>query len=243
MDEGAFDLIDFQGFDHSSFDAYYDDFPYHVHSDFPIEDDGLEDLRTLVQAVIDDREKYKRVLESRGEEAQRFLDALQVLADSPTTQPKLRSSIVRMMLHLSKHSGLCPSCLNLENVERVGNRPVGGGGFADVWKGKIKGQLVCLKVVKVYLTSDLQQLLKDYMREAIVWQQLQHPNLLPFLGMYHLDRAREELCLVSPWMERGNLLQYLRNTPQESAYDIASGLAHLHDMKIVHGDLKGVGAK
>ncbi|KAJ8088480.1 Rho guanine nucleotide exchange factor [Marasmius tenuissimus] len=240
MDQDTFDLIDFQGFDPSS--SYYDE--YDVHSRPSSESDV--DLRNLVQAVIDDEEKYRKLLESRGDEAQRFLDALQVLVDLPTTQPKLRSSMVKMMLRLSERSGLCPSCLNLENVERVGNRPVAGGGFADVWKGRIKGQLVCLKVVKVYHTSDVQELLKAYMREAIVWQQLRHPNLLPFLGMYYLDEAREELCLVSPWMNRGNLCQYLKNTPRESvdhqalAYDIASGLAHLHDMKIVHGDLKGV---
>ncbi|KAL0573289.1 GTPase activating protein (GAP) for Rho1p [Marasmius crinis-equi] len=86
----------------------------------------------------------------------------------------------------------------------------------------------------------------EYMREAIVWQQLRHPNLLPFLGMYYLDKAREQLCLVSPWMETGNLAQYLKNTPRDSvdheslAYDVAAGLCHLHGMKIVHGDLKGV---
>ncbi|KAJ8088413.1 Receptor-interacting serine/threonine-protein kinase 1 [Marasmius tenuissimus] len=210
--------------------------------------EGLDDMRVIVQAVINDREQYKRVLEARGDEAQQCLDALQVLAETPETNrdPRLRSSILRMMLHLSKRSGLCPNCLNIKNVKKVGEHPVGGGGFGDVWKGKIDNEVVCLKMVKVYQMSDVQKLVKEYMREAIVWQQLHHPNLLPFMGLYYLDKAQEQLCLVSPWMDRGNLVRYLKDTPREAvdhqalACDVASGLAHLHSMKIVHGDLKGV---
>ncbi|KAJ8077648.1 hypothetical protein PM082_002081 [Marasmius tenuissimus] len=84
------------------------------------------------------------------------------------------------------------------------------------------------------------------MREAIVWQQLRHPNLLPFVGMYYLGESQGQLCLVSPWMEQGNLVTFLKNAPPERvdrmqlAYDVASGLVHLHGMKIVHGDMKGV---
>ena len=140
------------------------------------------------------------------------------------------------MLRLSKSSGMFPKCLHIKNVKKLGNYPVGGGGFGDVWKGEIDGQLVCLKVVKAYFTSDVQQLLKvrvllpstrrgmytdyllrmqDYMREAIVWQQLRHPNLLPFLGMYYLESTGDRLALVSPWMDRGNLPQYLKATPRK----------------------------
>ena len=140
------------------------------------------------------------------------------------------------MLHLSKSSGLCPKCLHIENARKLGKYPVGGGSFGDVWKGEIDETLVCLKVVRVYHESDVQQLLKvcillpktwresvdcfarmqDYMREAIVWQQLRHPNLLPFLGMYYLEPTGEQLALVSPWMDRGNLVRYLKDKPRES---------------------------
>ncbi|KAL0569037.1 hypothetical protein V5O48_012933 [Marasmius crinis-equi] len=208
--------------------------------------DGLDDMRLVVQEILKDKAQYKKLQEARGDDAQRCLDTLQVLADSPDTEDKLRSSILKLMLRLSKSSGLCPNCLAIKNVKKLGEHPVGGGGFGDVWRGKIGDQVVCLKVVKVYLVSDVKKLMTEYMREAIVWQQLRHPNLLPFMGMYYLDKAREQLCLVSPWMERGNLVQYLKNTPKDFvdheslAYDVAAGLAHLHGMKIVHGDLKGV---
>ncbi|KAF9268616.1 kinase-like protein [Marasmius fiardii PR-910] len=207
---------------------------------------NLHAIRRVVENVLEDEKQVRSLLETKAEEAQIWLDTLQVLADFPEVTSKLRSSTLKMMLRLSKRSGLCPQCFMVKNVKRLGEFPVGGGGFGDVWKGKIGGQLVCLKVVKVYLVSDVRQLLKEYASEAIVWQQLERPNLLPFMGMYYLDKAREQLRLVSPWMERGNLVRFLKDTPREQidhyslAYDIASGLVYLHSRKIVHGDLKGV---
>ncbi|KAL0578928.1 hypothetical protein V5O48_003076 [Marasmius crinis-equi] len=196
--------------------------------------------------MFDDEQRYTQVLETRGDDAQKWLDALQVLLERPDIATQLRSSTLKMMLRLSKHSELCPKCLMIEGVKKHGDFPVGGGGFADVWKGEIKEQMVCLKVVRVYKNSDVKDLIKGFMKEAIVWQQLTHANVLPFVGMYYLDEARKQLCLVSPWMEKGDLPHYLEETPREHvdhqslAFDVAAGLSYLHSRKIVHGDLKGV---
>ncbi|KAF9255402.1 kinase-like protein [Marasmius fiardii PR-910] len=206
----------------------------------------LEEILRIVESVLEDEKQSKQLMESKGEDAQLWLDALHVLAKLPVIATALRSSILKAMVHLSRRSGLFPQCLMINNVKKLGEYPVGGGGFGDVWEGKIGEQTVCLKVVKPYLTSDVRQLLREYMREAIVWQQLQHPNLLPFMGMYYFNEARSQLCLVSPWMERGNLDRFLKSTAREHVdhyslvYDVASGLAYLHSRKIVHGDLKGV---
>ncbi|KAK1235366.1 hypothetical protein PQX77_001414 [Marasmius sp. AFHP31] len=85
----------------------------------------------------------------------------------------------------------------------------------------------------------------EYQREAILWRQMKHSNLLPLLGIYRLEET-DELCFISPWMEKGNLVEYMKITKREDidhytlVHDIASGLAYLHSKKIVHGDLKGV---
>ncbi|KAF9257428.1 kinase-like protein, partial [Marasmius fiardii PR-910] len=156
------------------------------------------------------------------------------------------STTLKAMVRLSERSGLVPQCLMIENVKLSSDIPVGEGAFGDVWKGKIGPQTVCLKITRVYRKSDVQKLLKGYMREAIVWQQTTHPNVLPFMGMYYLDKAHTKICLVSPWMEQGNLHDYLENKPREQVdhyslvYDVASGLSYLHKNNIVHGDLKGV---
>ncbi|KAF9255846.1 hypothetical protein L218DRAFT_883160, partial [Marasmius fiardii PR-910] len=139
------------------------------------------------------------------------------LVDRPSTSSQLRSSVLATMLRLSKRSGLHPTCLTIQNVRKLGNYPIAAGGFGDVWKGVIgeSSESVCLKVVKIYLQSNVEKLCKAYLREAIVWRQLQHPNVLPFLGIYYLEN-NQQVCLISPWMERGNLLQYVTTTPREN---------------------------
>ncbi|KAL0059790.1 hypothetical protein AAF712_013431 [Marasmius tenuissimus] len=196
-----------------------------------------------IQAFFKDAEKCRKVTETKGDEAQRWLDLLQALANYPEIPRQSRSTIVTVMIHLSRKSGMCPKCLKINNVERLGSHPVAGGGFGDVWKGKIGDEIVGLKVVRAFQLSDVQRLIKEYMQEAIVWQQLRHPNLLPFVGMYYFG---DQLCLVSPWMEQGNLVTYLKNASPEEvdrvqlAYDVAAGLSYLHATKIVHGDMKGI---
>ncbi|KAF8145044.1 kinase-like protein, partial [Mycena galopus ATCC 62051] len=71
---------------------------------------------------------------------------------------------------------------------------------------------------------------------------LSHPNLLPFFGMYYLDNR---LCLISPWMENGHVMQFLKKNPGLAKQnrlslrlDVAFGIRQLHQHKIVHGDLK-----
>jgi len=47
-----------------------------------------------------------------------------------------------------------------------------------------------------------------FCREALVWRQLQHPHVLPFLGV-DVDTFPGSLCMVSPWLQRGTLSKHL----------------------------------
>ncbi|KAK1230559.1 Rho guanine nucleotide exchange factor [Marasmius sp. AFHP31] len=186
-----------------------------------------------------------RALDSRrGQSAEKSLDLLQLLIDHPDLSNRLRSKVCSTMLHISKKTGFHPKCLVIENVEVVGKHPVGGGGYADIWKGRLGKSLVCLKILRVFKEPEVQQVLKECMPEAVLWKQLRHPNVLPFLGFF-LDTSGRP-CLVSPWMENGNLTEYINSAdPAFSqrvllAFDVASGLAYLHEKDIVHGDLKGL---
>ncbi|KAF9503926.1 hypothetical protein BS47DRAFT_1309066, partial [Hydnum rufescens UP504] len=79
-------------------------------------------------------------------------------------------------------------------------------------------------------------------REARVWKSLNHPNIVPLLG---LVSGKLGPGLVSPWYSHGNVLQYTRRVPnvrrEALCEDVASGLRYLHerDPPIIHGDLKG----
>ncbi|KAJ7126310.1 kinase-like domain-containing protein, partial [Mycena epipterygia] len=146
----------------------------------------------------------------------------------------------KALLRLSRASGLHPRCFALSGVEKVGQQ-VAAGGFGDIWKSLVHGQSVSIKIMRVFRDKDVKAILKEFGREALIWRQLSHPNLLPFFGLYYLE---SRLCLVSPWMENGHLLEFLRNTSVHTnrlslILDVAMGLDYLHAEQIVHGDLKG----
>ncbi|KAK7027404.1 Rho guanine nucleotide exchange factor [Paramarasmius palmivorus] len=210
-------------------------------ADFVNYESQLRGLRRL----FDNETAYRKLLAQQGTIAQSLLAWLQ----QAWVSKNLRASICTTMVCLSKNSGIYPSCLTIRRVTKLGKYPVASGSFGNIWKGQIGeagDQLVCLKEAKVYSKSDMNHLLKEYLREAIIWRQLRHPNLLPCLGLYYLDEDSQPICLVSPWMENGDLNEFLRNQLPETndriqfMHDITNGLSHLHALKIVHGDLKGV---
>ncbi|KAJ7619319.1 kinase-like domain-containing protein [Roridomyces roridus] len=80
-------------------------------------------------------------------------------------------------------------------------------------------------------------------REALRWKGLDHPNILPFIGL-DTKTFPNSLCMVSPWMEHGTVLQHLnlysRANVNKLLFEIAQGIQYLHSRNIVHGDLRGV---
>ncbi|TDL13627.1 kinase-like protein, partial [Rickenella mellea] len=156
-----------------------------------------------------------------------------------------RVFLTRIITRFSKKFSCYPDCLILEGVERTGKDPVAGGGFADVWKGTWGGQPVALKALRIYVKSIKEKALKEFAHEATIWRQLWHPNILPFFGVFKGDENFDRLCLVSPWMDSGNVMNYLITFPDanrlELLADVAKGLEYLHNFvsPIVHGDLKG----
>ncbi|KAJ7835779.1 kinase-like domain-containing protein, partial [Mycena leptocephala] len=144
------------------------------------------------------------------------------------------------LLRLSRESGLHPQCFVLPELHKVGNQ-VAAGGFGDLWKGLVRNISVSVKIMRVFEDSDVQAILKKFSREALIWRQLAHPNILPFFGVYYLETR---LCLVSPWMENGNIMKFLEiNKPDTRVrlsliLDVALGLQYLHKENVIHGDLK-----
>ncbi|KAJ7913692.1 kinase-like domain-containing protein [Mycena leptocephala] len=121
-------------------------------------------------------------------------------------------------------------------------RLVAGGSFGDVYTGELRGQKVAVKMMRIFEESDINAVLKEFAREALIWRQFSHPNLLPFYGLYYFQ---QRLCLVSPWMENGHIRAWLKKETYDTdcllslILDVALGLEHLHAEGVVHGDLKG----
>ncbi|KAF8071435.1 kinase-like domain-containing protein [Lyophyllum atratum] len=190
--------------------------------------------------VFGEVESYKKLLGCRDSNAQTLLDLFQWLLDMPELETSFRRGLTVATQRLSAKSGLYPICYDLKDVVPEGEDPITSGGFADIYKGDFNGQKVCLKAVRVYQDTKDQQFLKGFSKEAILWGQLSHPNVLPIYGLY---RFRRRFCLVSPWMEAGDIDQYLKSQPDgpriHFAVDVAQGLLYLHENGIIHGDLKG----
>jgi len=144
-------------------------------------------------------------------------------------------------MRLSFQSGLYPRAFTLSGISR-GDEPVASGSFGEIWQGNFHGQPVCLKIARVYQnqTSSRERLVQVHLvlatnlsirwlmtpqafsREAILWGHISHPNLLPFYGIYHLDDDHGRICLVSPWMEHGNVHEYLEKHPDASRHLLVS---------------------
>jgi len=127
-------------------------------------------------------------------------------------------------------------------VRRMGELPIDGGGFGDVWKGHLllETRLVAIKVPRAINRAHLHKLNRRLAREVAAWATLNHEHVLPLLGVVIL--LDQPLLLVSPWMENGNLSQYMKTHPDADVLHllmgVGRGLAHIHANGIVHRELK-----
>ncbi|KAJ7718321.1 kinase-like domain-containing protein [Mycena metata] len=149
----------------------------------------------------------------------------------------------RLIVQLSEASDLLPSSLAIHGVESVRETPFGGS-FGDIFGATHQDKPVALKRLRIFSAEDDENLRtrKKFGREALIWKNLDHDYVLPFLGV-DFETFPGQLCMVSPWMEKGPLVTS-KGGPSESAipflmYEIAVGLQYLHSQNIVHGDLRG----
>ncbi|KAF9444678.1 kinase-like protein [Macrolepiota fuliginosa MF-IS2] len=165
----------------------------------------------------------------------------QLLGQAGFEDPGVRKLVLQSLCRLSTATMRYPQRYALEGIDNIVAR--GGGGFCDIYQARHGERDLCLKAVRLFQASSKEIAFGLYSEEASLWGQLRHPNIVPFYGIFHLkDLGSQQICLVSPWMEKGTVIQYLEanlNTIQHKLYDIACGLQYLHEKRIVHADLKG----
>jgi len=84
---------------------------------------------------------------------------------------------------------------------------------------------------------------RRFLSEVRVWRDLDHKNILKFHGLAESQKHGLPLSMVSPWIDKGNVTEYLRQNPSTRRLPliegVAEGIQFLHNKGVVHGDIKG----
>ncbi|KAF7337744.1 Kinase-like protein [Mycena sanguinolenta] len=203
-------------------------------------------IAALLVFIFTSKSLEEDALRLEGDPAQHFLDVVQSTLDKGFLIDQEHSRMARRMIRkLSVSCDMLPSSLFITGITMKERDPTFGGAYGDIYRASYENQIVALKYMRAihFLRgSDLRRIRLRFCREALIWTQLHHPNILPCFGIDG-DSFPSSLCMVSPWMDHGTVLNYLNEHGRDNAdkllYEIAQGLEYLHSCSIVHGDLRG----
>ncbi|KAJ7226918.1 kinase-like domain-containing protein [Mycena pura] len=203
-----------------------------------------EGIAAFLVSIFSSKSDEETVLRLEGDSAQYFLDVVQETLDRGFMMAQEHNRMaLRIIRKLSESCDKLPSSLFIFGVNGRDEHPSFGGGFGDIYRALCGDWRVALKRMRYFIRgSDLRRIRLKFCREALVWKDLHHPNILPFLGIDR-DSFPSSLCMVSPWMEHGTVTNYLKTHGYENVdkllHETAQGLEYLHSRNIVHGDLRG----
>jgi len=205
----------------------------------------IMDLKRSVAILLDSGEAFINATSKLSEdELHSFMELMQTFIDQRERSPPYRL-LERALRKMVNKTGVLPKYLFQYRVKRIGRNPIAGGGFADVWRGELRGKVVALKVLRHFeQTEDARtRRHQSFCKEAMIWRQFDHPNVLPFYGVC-VNEFSPQLAMVAPWLHFGNILKYIKLHPDVNRIDmitgIARGLCYLHSLHphVIHGDLR-----
>jgi hypothetical protein len=83
------------------------------------------------------------------------------LLDNPKLDSYLRRKLVITLRRLSERTHLYPKCFDLnDSIELIGDDPIIAGSFADICKARFRDQIVCLKMIRVCDSSQVEYITK-----------------------------------------------------------------------------------
>ena len=134
----------------------------------------------------------------------------------------------------------------MENFEIISK--LGSGGFSKVYKvkRKIDNQIYALKKVPILNLSEKQKL--NSLNEIRVLASIKNKYIINYKEAF-LDEKDCSLCLVMEYADRGDLANRIKQQKEKGKYfnekdiwkvfiQLVKGLKSLHDMDILHRDIK-----
>ncbi|KAL5004292.1 hypothetical protein ScPMuIL_017748 [Solemya velum] len=145
---------------------------------------------------------------------------------------KQGSNFAAVSIQEFKSSGWVINQKELHMGEKIGK-----GEFGAVLRGTYKGSAVAIKQLK-----DTDNAAQSFLKEASVMTSLRHQNLVQLIGVV----IGEEILLVTEFMGKGNLVEYLRSRGRgvitkvnqiHFATDTCAAIQYLESKNLVHRDL------
>ncbi|KAJ7180706.1 hypothetical protein C8R46DRAFT_1070338 [Mycena filopes] len=179
------------------------------------------DIARLFKLVVSSDIHKKAVLRLKGGSAQNCVDLIQDVLDKGSFQAGDEGFTLkarRLLVKLSQASDTLPSSLFIE-----------GAPLATIYRASYQGQdVVALKRIRVFQRDiGRHKIRQQFCREALLWQRLQNPFVLPFTGI-DAESFPSFLCM------NGNA------NVDRRLFEIAQGLAYLHSQQIIHWRSPGV---
>ncbi|KAL5510992.1 hypothetical protein ACEPAG_3711 [Sanghuangporus baumii] len=186
------------------------------------------------------------------EEVQTGIDLLEMMIQENLVEAILRKEYIQYLAQLCRKHRHIPRFLKLEGLsfEKDASRNVlDCGGSADIMLAEFKGQQVVVKVQrtdKAIRTEMKKKRWSPLHEEALNWIGLDYPGLNPFLGVtLKHPRGNVGIGLVFKFQELGNSVKFLEvnndrvNFVQAKAFYFIGTVHFLHQMGLVHADIKG----
>ncbi|KXN81665.1 PAB-dependent poly(A)-specific ribonuclease subunit PAN3, partial [Leucoagaricus sp. SymC.cos] len=202
-------------------------------------------LGQIIPAILEALLAANMSVSMREVDAQDMVDFLaEVIERQELHQSRTeRRRILNLFRRIAKSAQVFPKCTELSGVQCNFAYPMNDeGGYGLIYKGTFNQQVVCVKVVRADGSSTTADA-KDSAGELALLAHVSHLNIIPLYGAY-FSAEYKRICIVTPWMENGDLAEFLKKSDKASSIqiplisDIAAGLQYLHDMDVIHADLK-----